>query len=192
MNFAGHSLLGLLAGTLAALSVAAVAPQTLSTLSIPLVVPATVLVLVYLGSVYPDVDLHDSIPRRRLLPYLQAGAVGVVAFAGFYVWDAYVALGRGLIALVDVSAGSVVAGGTGLFALAVVGVLAVEPLVDLLTGSHRTWTHSVAIHLLVAGTLSLAVWLLAPVGGDDQLVLAGLPFAFVLGVAVHHLADDVG
>jgi hypothetical protein len=192
MNFAGHSLLGLLAGAIAALSVAAVAPRTLSTLSIPLLVPAAVLVLVYLGSVYPDVDLHGSIPRRRLLPYLRAGAVGTVAFVGYYVWDAYVAVGRGLLALVETSPGAVVAGGTGLLALAVVAVLAVEPVLDVLTGSHRTWTHSVAIHALGAGILSLAIWLVAPVGGDDRLVLAGLPFAFLLGIAVHLLADDVG
>jgi hypothetical protein len=191
MNFAGHSLLGLLAGSVAALSVAAVAPRTLSTLSIPLVLPAVVLVLVYLGSVYPDVDLHGSIPRRRVLPYLRAAAVGTVALAGYYVWDAYVAVGRGLLALLDVSTGPVVAGGTGLLGLAVVAVLAVEPLLDVLTGSHRTRTHSVAVHALGAGALSLAVWLVAPVGADDRLVLAGLPFAFVLGIAVHHLADDV-
>ncbi len=192
MNFAGHSLLGLIAGTLAALAVAAVAPRTLSTLSIPLLVPATVLVLVYLGSVYPDVDLHDSIPRRRVLPYLQAGAVGAVAFAAFYVWNAYVTLGRNLLALVDVSVGPTIAGGVGLFVLVVAGVLAVEPVLDVLTGAHRTWTHSVAIHAVAAGTLSIAVWLFAPVGGSDRLVLAWLPFAFVLGVTVHHLADDVG
>jgi membrane-bound metal-dependent hydrolase YbcI (DUF457 family) len=191
MNFAAHSLLGLLAGTLAAFAVAAVAPRTLSTLSIPLLVPATVLVLVYFGSVYPDVDLHDSIPRRRVLPYLQAAAVGTVAFAGFYVWGAYVALGRGLLALADVSTGPVVAGGAGLLVLGAAAVFAVEPVLDVLTGAHRTWTHSVAIHAVAAGSLSLAVWFLLPVG-DDRLVVAALPFAFVLGVAVHHFADDIG
>lgn len=192
MNFAGHSLLGLLAGAVAALAVATLAPRTLSTLSIPLLVPATVLVLVYLGSVYPDVDLHDSIPRRRVLPYLQAAAVGTVAFGGFYVWDAYVALGAGLLALLDVSTGSIVDGAVGLLVLGVVAVLAFEPVLDILTGAHRTWTHSVAIHAIAAVVLSLAVWLFAPVGGDDRLVLAALPFAFVLGVAVHHVADDIG
>lgn len=192
MNFTGHSLLGLLAGTLVALAVAAVVPRTLSTLSIPLVVPATVLVLVYLGSVYPDVDLHASIPRRRILPYLQAVAVGAVVFAGFYVWWVYVALGRGILGIVDVSTGSIAAGGLGLLTTGAVTVLAVEPVLDVVTGAHRTWTHSVAIHAVIAGVLSLVVWLFAPVGGEDRLILAGMPFAFVLGVGVHHLADDIG
>jgi membrane-bound metal-dependent hydrolase YbcI (DUF457 family) len=192
MNFAGHSLLGLLAGALAALFVASFAPRTLSTLSLPLLVPATVLVLVYLGSVYPDVDLHDSIPRRRVLPSLRAAAVGAVAFAGFYVWDAYVALGTGLLGLVGAASGPVVAGGLGFLVLGAVVVLAVEPVLDVLTGAHRTWTHSVALHAVAAVLVSLAVWLFVPVAATDRLVLAGLPFAFVLGVAVHHLADDIG
>lgn len=192
MNFAGHSLLGLLAGALAALAVATAAPGTHSTQSMPLLVPTLVLVLVYLGSVYPDVDLRDSIPRRRVLPYLQAAAVGGVAFAGLSAWESAVAIGRGVLALVGVSTGAVVAGSVALVTVCVVAVLAVEPVLDVLTGAHRTWTHSVALHAVGAGILSLALWLIVPVGGDDRLVVAALPFAFVLGVAVHHLADDVG
>jgi hypothetical protein len=190
MNFAAHSLLGLVAGALAALAVAAVAPRTLATASVPLAVPAAILVLVYLGSVYPDVDLQDSIPRRRVLPYLKAGAVGGVALLAYTVPGAAVDLGSLLLSLVEVSAHSAIAGAIGLGFAAAVAVVAVEPVLDVLTGAHRTWTHSVAAHALGATLVVLGLWFLSPIG-DHRPLIAALPYAFVVGVAVHHLADDV-
>ena len=190
MNFAGHSLLGLLAGAIAALVVAGTAPTTLSVVPLPFLVPATVLVLVYLGAVYPDVDLHGSIPRRRVLPYLQALAVGTVALAGLLAWDWFVGMGHALLAMVDLSTDPVLAGSTAALVAAGLAVVAVEPTLSVLTGAHRTWTHSVAIHGLVALALGAGLWVALPLSGSDRLVVAALPLAFAIGVAVHRFADE--
>lgn len=192
MNFAAHSILGLLAGAIAALAAASIAPTTLESLPLPFLVPAAVLVLVYLGAVYPDVDVHGSIPRRRLLPYLQALAVGGIALAAAVRWDWFVGMGRALFAMVDVTAGPILAGtGAGLVA-AGLAVLTVEPALAVVTGPHRTWTHSIAANAVLAATAALAIWLASPLPGADRAVVSALPLAFVVGVAVHQFADDVG
>lgn len=191
MNFTGHSLLGLLAGAIAALVVAGVAPTTLDALGLPLLVPAAVLVSVYLGAIYPDVDRSGSIPRQRLLPHLQAVAVGAVALLVALRWESFVDAGRALFGLVDLTTGPLVAGTGAALCAAGVAAFAVGPFLSLATGPHRTWTHSVAVNALLAGALAAAIWFALPLAGDDRLVLAALPFAFVLGVAVHNLADAV-
>lgn len=192
MNFTGHSLLGLLAGAIAALFVAGVAPTTLDALPLPFLVPALVLVLVYLGAVYPDVDLRGSVPRQRVLPYLQALAVAGVVLAVALRWPWFVRVGTGVATGLDLPTDPVVAGaGAGLGA-AVLAVLAVEPLLSLLTGPHRTLTHSVALSGVLAVLVGAGLWLLLPLAGEDRLVVAALPLSFPVGVAVHRLADDVG
>lgn len=191
MNFTGHSLLGLLAGAIAALFVAGLAPTTLEVLPLPLLVPAAVLVLVYLGAVYPDVDRHGSIPRRRALPYVEAVAVAAVALAVAIRWEWFVAAGHALFGLVDVTTRPLIAGSGAALVAAGLAVLAAEPLLSVVTGPHRTWTHSVAGNALVVGVLAAAIWVAVPLQGQDRLVLASLPFAFVLGVAVHAFADDI-
>lgn len=191
MNFTGHSLLGLLAGAIAALFVAGAAPTTLDALPLPLLVPATVLVLVYLGAVYPDVDLRGSVPRQRVLPYLQALAVAGVALAVALRWKWFVGAGQSLLAAFDLRTDPTVAGvGAGVGA-AGIAVVAVEPALSLLTGPHRTLTHSVALNAVLTALVGLALWVLLPLAGEDRLVVAALPLAFTVGVAVHRLADDV-
>lgn len=184
MNFAGHSLLGLLAGSLAALVTAGVAPTTLG---LPFLVPAAVLVLVYIGAVYPDVDLRDSIPRRRVRPYLGALAVAGVALLAAERWSWFVAAGETVLYVFDVSGGPALAGGLALGAGALAAVLLVDPVLDHLTGPHRSRTHGIAAHVLLAGALAVGLWFAVP----DRPGVFFLPFAFVLGVAVHRLGDDV-
>lgn len=192
MNFTGHSLLGLLAGAIAALFVAGVAPTTLDALPLPFLVPAVVLVLVYLGAVYPDVDLRGSIPRQRVLPYLQALAVAGVALALAIRWEWFVGAGQAVLGSFDLPTDPAVAGvGAGLGA-AGLAVVAVGPILSLLTGPHRTVTHSVALNGVLALLVGLALWFLLPLAGEDRLVVAALPLSFTVGVAVHRLADDVG
>lgn len=189
MNFTGHALLGLLAGTVAALLVAGAAPTTLDALPLPFLIPAVVLVLVYLGAVYPDVDRRGSIPRQRVLPYLQALAVGAVTLLVALRWAWFVDVGRQLTAPLGLPTDPLVAGTVAGLGVGAVAVLAVEPLLSLLTGPHRTVTHSLAVNGLLAGALAAGIWVAVPLRGDDRFVLAALPFAFVLGVAVHYAAD---
>lgn len=189
MNFTGHSLLGLLAGSLAGLVVAGLGPTNLQAVPLPFLVPATVLGLVYLGAVYPDVDLRGSIPRKRVRPYLEAVAVGGVALVVVLYPDWFVEVGQAILASVDLTAGPTVAGASAALCGALLAVAAVDPLLGLLTGPHRTVTHSVGANAIAAGVVAAALWLAVPLAGRDRLVVAVLPFAFVLGVAVHRLAD---
>ncbi|MFB6310591.1 MAG: metal-dependent hydrolase [Salinirussus sp.] len=183
MNFAGHSVVGLLVGSLAALAVATVAP---STLGLPLLVPAMVLVLVYVGAVYPDVDLPDSIPRRRIRPYVRAVAVGGVTLVATQQWDWFVDAGSVMMGILGVSAEPPLTGGIALAAGALGAVVIIDPLFGALTGTHRTRTHSLALHTFIASLLAIGIWSLV----SDRPVIVLLPFAFVLGVAAHRIADD--
>lgn len=184
VNFSGHSLLGLLVGSIAALVVATIAPASFG---LPFPIPAAVLVLVYLGAVYPDVDLRDSIPRKHVRPYIGALVVAGVTLLAIRHWSWFVAAGETALAVFDLSGGPALAGGLALGSGALVAVLLVDPALSVLTGTHRTRTHSLLANGLIASAIAILIWLVAP----DQPIVALLPFAFVIGVAVHRVADDL-
>jgi hypothetical protein len=192
MNVAGHSLLGLLAGSIAGLVAAGVAPTTLDAVPVPFLVPAAVLVLVSLGAVYPDVDRRGSIPHRRVRPSLQVVAVGGVALAVAWYPDWFGAVGEALLASVDMTAAPTVAVASSGRCGAVLAVFAVDPGLGVLTGPPPV-DHPPrrGPRRRRRGDRGPPLVSRPPLDGGDRTVVAILPFAFVLGVAVHRLADDV-
>lgn len=136
----------------------------------------------FLGAIYPDVDHHKSIPRRKAVRAFRAvvGA-GVLALAVAY-WPGLTAFAASLgLGVPPMAGAAVLAALAGTAAVALVG-----PTVDAVTGEHRSWTHSTAVNLPLLAVVAAGVWILTGgLGTATRLVAVGFVVAFFLGTLVH-------
>ncbi|MFC7132129.1 MULTISPECIES: hypothetical protein [Salinibaculum] len=136
----------------------------------------------FVGAIYPDIDHHASIPRRKAVRGFQvvvaAGVTGLTAAN----WGQLLALAGSLgTGLPDALAAGGLAAVVGLVAVA-----GVDPAVGVATGEHRGWTHSTTVNFALLAVVAAGVWVLtADLGADARLVAVGLVGAFYLGTLVH-------
>ena len=135
----------------------------------------------FAGAIYPDVDHHESIPRRKAVRGFQVVVFGACAGLAAANWDGLV----GLAATLDTGATTAVAA-----ALAFVGTLLavalVDPAIGAVTGEHRGWTHSVGINLVLVAVAGAGAWLATgSLGPTARLVAVGLVGTVYLGPLVH-------
>lgn len=142
----------------------------------------------FVGAIFPDIDHHKSIPRRkanRALRILVAlGVISVVALQ----FEQLVALAettsRDFDVALPVPPEIIVALG-GAAASVVLGWL-VDPLIGIATQQHRAWTHSVPIMLGITVLLAVAVWAVtrgAPI--ERQATALSVVSTFFFGVLIH-------
>ena len=142
----------------------------------------------FVGAIFPDIDHHKSIPRRKANRALRALVVlGVVSLVALTF--------EGLVSFVETASSDA---GVDLpvppeVVVAVAGTLAaifcaglVDPLIGLATQSHRAWTHSVAVTFVLTGLIAGSVW----VGTSDlileqQVAAVAVVWTFFLGILVH-------
>lgn len=190
MNFAGHSILGLLVGSIAAALVAQAGPASVAGVELALALPAIVLVLVYLGAVYPDVDMPGTIPQQTILPAVQAIFAMATVAAITLRWESFSTASETVLEDAGVGIGPMLAGAIGLLVCVGLAAFLAQPILDVITGPHRSWTHSLVVNILLSTVAAAAIWMYAPLEGESQLVVAALPFAFLVGVLVHLVADE--
>jgi hypothetical protein len=145
-------------------------------------------VTTFVGAIYPDVDHHKSIPRRKAVRGFRILGALTVAGVAAASWEAVLGLGEALSAGVAVP--RLVAGLAlvGLAALAAVAL--VNPVIGLVTRRHRGWTHSPAINLLLVGLLAVGIWAVtAGRAPPDRLVAVGVAASFYVGTLVHLWLD---
>jgi NhaP-type Na+/H+ or K+/H+ antiporter len=121
----------------------------------------------FVGAIYPDIDHHNSIPRRKATRSFQALVVlGILSLAGLG-WDP-------LLSAVESgaqTAGVALPAPTPVVAAAVTAVVAaiaaalVDPAIGVATDRHRGWTHNPLVNSALTAAIGAAVW----------LVTAGLP-----------------
>ncbi len=142
----------------------------------------------FVGAIYPDVDHHSSIPRRKAVRAFRALVVlGIASLAGLG-WTELVASIETASNTFDVelpvppeaAAGGLVA------AVAVIAAGAVNPVIGIVTHRHRGWTHSVPINSVLILVLAGIVWLLTS-GLDPERQAAALTVvaAFFAGTLIH-------
>ena len=146
----------------------------------------------FAGAVFPDVDHHRSIPRRKAVRMLRLLAVvGVSSLAALrldmLVAVADTALGEWLGGS-GVPAEVVVVVGTGVVASVAGGL--VEPVVDLVTGKHRGWTHSTPVMFALTAVLAGGVGVLTrDLSVAKQVTAVVVVATFFLGCLVHITLD---
>ena len=133
----------------------------------------------FVGAIFPDIDHHNSIPRRKAVRGFQILVLaGVVALA-LLSWDVLVqtvdttvvgpsetVLADGFDSQLELPPEFIASAGVLLFAVALTGL--VDPVIGRITGPHRGWTHSVPITLSLTAVLAGVLWLFT-----SELVLSG-------------------
>lgn len=143
----------------------------------------------FVGAIYPDVDHHNSIPRRKAVRGFQVLAALAVLGLSVLFWD-------GLVALVATAESTLLSDGlpvptemaaswVPLIGALVVATL-VDPLIGLVTRRHRGWTHSVPINLAIIGVLVGGTWLVTTGLPTAQRVAAvAVIGTFFVGTLIH-------
>jgi hypothetical protein len=157
----------------------------------------------FVGALFPDIDHHKSIPRRKAVMAFQVlVAFGVVALA-VLSWDLLVdavdtavvgpgetVLAEGLGNSADIPPSFVTSVVILLIAAGLAGL--VDPAIGLVTRRHRGWTHSVSVTFALTGVIAGAVWLAT----SDLVLSGGLAFerqitaisvigTFFVGILIH-------
>lgn len=192
-NYPTHSRWGRRAAVAVALSVGGglYAAFSLPLLSIAAATGAAA--TTFVGSIYPDVDHHNSIPRRKATRVFRAVAVFAVISLGVLHWERLVDLAATLpveeiTADVTVPTEVVASGGIALIALG--GAALVDPLIGLVTRQHRAWTHSVPINFVLTTVVAAGVWLLVrEFDPAYQVAAVTIVAAFFFGCLVHLALD---
>jgi hypothetical protein len=141
----------------------------------------------FVGSIFPDVDHHRSIPRRRATRALQVLVVfGMVSLAALN-FELLVESTEGFASEQldgQVPPELLAGGGVALAALVATGL--VDPLVGAVTGPHRGWTHSVpALVVLTAAVVGAVVVLTDGVTGVRQAAAGLVASTFLFGCLIH-------
>jgi small basic protein len=143
----------------------------------------------FVGSIYPDVDHHNSVPRRKATRAFRLLVVMGVFSLAIVGWDPLVSavetaeaeyFGASLPASPAVAAGVIVA-----VTSAVLAAL-VDPAIGLVTRSHRAWTHSVLVNFVLTGIVVAAVLLLTvDLGTPRRAAAVAVVGTFLVGTLVH-------
>ena len=157
----------------------------------------------FVGAIFPDVDHHKSIPRRKAVRGFRVLVwIGVVALA-ILSWELLVEAvetllvspGEGLLtgggeSLVEIPAEFVTSVLVLLAAVALAGL--VNPAIGLVTHRHRGWTHSVPVTFVLTAVVAGGVWLftseLMLSGGlelERRIAAVSVVATFFAGILIH-------
>ncbi|AUX08848.1 hypothetical protein AArcSl_1215 [Halalkaliarchaeum desulfuricum] len=151
----------------------------------------------FVGSIYPDVDHHNSVPRRKATRIFRGFAVFGVISLGVLHWERLVEFAATIpteeLLSEDVIPTEIVASG-GIAMLALGSAALVDPLIGIVTRQHRDWTHSVPINFALTALFAAGVWLLVrEFEPAYQIAAVAVVGAFFLGCLVHlGLDGEVG
>ncbi len=188
-NYPTHSRWGRIGGAVVAIVVAAGLFFAFEALTVAIAAALAAGITTFAGSIYPDVDHHKSIPRRKAVRGFQGLTIVAIASAAALYWTAFVPLVESLAIQV---AGPELPAPPELISVAVVLVgtfvaaSLVDPLIGLVTFRHRGWTHSVPINAVLIAIVAAAVWVLTrelPVA--HQAAAIAVVAAFFAGTLIH-------
>ena len=142
----------------------------------------------FVGAIYPDIDHHKSIPRRKAVRAFQILLVlGIASLAGLAwlelvstVETASVRAGFELPVPPEIATVLLVAGLAGL------ATSLVNPVIGIVTFRHRGWTHSVPVNLILIALLLAGIWLLT--GGlsfERRVTAVVVTGTFFVGTLIH-------
>ena len=143
----------------------------------------------FVGAIYPDVDHHNSTPRKKAVRAFQSLVLVAVAATAAVYWTELLGavepvheriLGAESAVPPEVLAAAVPA------LVAFVLTALVDPAIGLATRRHRGWTHSVPVNVVLVGAVTAAVWLLtAGLSGAQRLGAVAIVAAFLAGTFIH-------
>lgn len=142
----------------------------------------------FVGAIYPDIDHHKSIPRRKAVRAFQILVVlGIASLAGLG-WLEFVEAVETASATagVELPVPAEIAAVLTVAALAAVAVSLVNPVIGIVTFRHRGWTHSVPINAVLMALLLGVIWLLTSgLTFERQVTALIVTGTFFLGTLIH-------
>jgi uncharacterized membrane protein len=143
----------------------------------------------FVGSIYPDIDHHRSIPRRKATRAFRAlvvlGVLSLAALGWAELLAAVETTGVDLFGGDLPAPPAVLAGGIVLLVAAVAAAL-VDPLIGLATDRHRGWTHSVPVNVALTAAFGAAVWVLtANLPTPRRVAAVAVVGTFFVGALIH-------
>jgi uncharacterized membrane protein len=143
----------------------------------------------FVGSIYPDIDHHRSIPRRKATRAFRAlvvlGVLSLAALGWAELLAAVETTGVDLFGGDLPAPPAVLAGGIVLLIAAVAAAL-VDPLIGLATDRHRGWTHSVPVNVALTAAFGAAVWVLtANLPTPRRVAAVAVVGTFFVGALIH-------
>lgn len=196
-NFGAHSRAGFVAATAAGIAVwwgtdRAMGEVGLEIGPLPPVLAGTAFLMAYLGAVFPDIDSPQTIPHRTVVRTVQTILLAALMAAAIYYNDRVGEIHADAVEAAPPAtpAPEVTVVVAGFLAIAVV-LGSISPLLDVVTGSHRTWTHDlkcVAGFAMLLGLGLFGLVLVSPLAVEPPV--AGLASAvtgssFYFGAMVH-------
>ncbi|MDR5672406.1 metal-dependent hydrolase [Halalkaliarchaeum sp. AArc-GB] len=188
-NYRTHARWGRRAAVVVALSVGVGIYGTFELPILAVVAAVGAAATTFVGSIYPDVDHHNSIPRRKATRIFRGFAVFGVVSLGLLHWERLVEFAAAVPVEELLSEGVVptemVASG-GIAMLALGSAALVDPLIGVVTRQHRDWTHSVPINFVLTVLFAAGIWLLVREFEPAYQIAAVVVVAgFFLGCLVH-------
>lgn len=160
----------------------------------------------FVGAIFPDIDHHKSIPRRKAVRAVRVLVwIGVISLA-ILSWDILVAavdtalvspsealLSEGIELSADIPPAFVTSAAVFFVAVSLAGLA--NPAIGLVTNKHRGWTHSVSVTFLLTLAVSGIVWLLTSefvlegLALERRLAAVSVVFTFFAGILIHLRLD---
>jgi len=187
-NYPTHSRWGRIGGVAVAVALGAV---IYALFAAPLLAAGAALggaAATFVGSIYPDIDHHDSVPRKKAARAFRAlVALGVVSLGALY-FEGLVGLAGTVNAeyLGTLPVPDEVLAGVGVAAATFLAAGLVDPAIGVATRRHRGWTHSVPINAVLNAVVVGAIWLLT--GGlalSRRVAAVAVVVTFFLGALIH-------
>jgi hypothetical protein len=185
-NYPTHSRWGRVGGVVTAVSVGAMLFVVFNALVLAAAGALGAAAATFVGAIFPDIDHHKSIPRRKAVRGLRVLVVLGVAALAALTFEPLVDATE--TAATDFELGVppelLVGAGTALVALVAAGL--VDPAIGLVTRKHRGWTHSVPVTFALTAVLAAAVWFLtAGLGIASRVAAVVVVGTFFVGILVH-------
>jgi hypothetical protein len=142
----------------------------------------------FVGAIYPDIDHHKSIPRRKAVRAFQILVVlGIASLAGLgwvevveTVEIASTEFGVELPMPAEIVAVLALAG------LAAIAASLINPVIGIVTFRHRGWTHSVPINTVLVAVVLGTIWLLThQLTFERRLTAVIVTGTFFVGTLIH-------
>lgn len=187
-NYPTHSRWGRVGAVVAAVLVGAATYVLFETPTLATAGAVGAAAATFVGAIFPDIDHHRSIPRRKANAALRIlvalGVVSVVALRFEGLVSVTETATVGLDVAQPVPPEVVVGVGTAVVAV-VLGWL-VDPVLGLATHEHRGWTHNALVMLVLTVTLGVAVWTAARgATAERQVAALSVVSTFYFGVLIH-------
>lgn len=144
----------------------------------------------FVGSIFPDIDHHASVPRQKATRALQALVVIALASLAALQFEAIVTVSETAITTAGVETPAEATAGAGVAVLTLIVAGLVDPTIGVVTREHRGWTHNALIMFGLTGVLCAGIWLLTTGVPVVQQTAAIIVVAtFYVGVLIHLALD---